>query len=284
MEKNGSEWLKKCLKILPGADHVNALTSTSYNSRSVNKETIAWMLCEGLQLVYRQTSFIANLRDEVEVMKSETISCQASVIRLQQDLISEKDVQLDAIQSAVKDSVETAVIKSYSEAAQTNLTPDKSASISTLLSQQSLKSVVKHVVEEEDRNRNLMLFGLCEDKHEGEQLNRKVSAVFEELGEKPKFDAIRLGKKSTGSKTPRPVKVSLTSSASVQQLLVKARGLRQSTSHRTVFITPDRCIEERAEHKQLVQDLRQKRKEEPEKRHYLKGGVICSVDISPNVN
>ena len=54
-----------------------------------------------------------------------------------------------------------------------------------------LKNVIKDVVAERDRSRNLMLFGLKEEKCE--LLCDKVGHVLLELGEKPKIEATRIG-------------------------------------------------------------------------------------------
>ena len=64
---------------------------------------------------------------------------------------------------------------------------------------------MKLVVEHEDRSRNIMVFGLPEE--ENEQLNERVLELFEVLGEKPRLDACRVGKKSIeSSSTKRPIK------------------------------------------------------------------------------
>ncbi len=52
-----------------------------------------------------------------------------------------------------------------------------------------------------------------------------------------------------------------------------------SDKHKTIFVSPDRSVEQRAQQKQLVIDLKKKTQAEPEKRHYIKGGQVCSVDI-----
>ena len=78
-----------------------------------------------------------------------------------------------------------------------------------------IKSVAKQIVVEEELSRNVIVFGLCEV--ESEDICAKVTEVFESLGEKPRVEASRLGKKS-GSAT-RPVKVTLSSSTIVQQIL-----------------------------------------------------------------
>ena len=63
-----------------------------------------------------------------------------------------------------------------------------------------------------------MVFGLAEDSGDEEQLNSKVCAVFEQLGVKPRVEASRLGVK--GRRSPRPIKVTLSSSTVVHQILL----------------------------------------------------------------
>ena len=122
---------------------------------------------------------------------------------------------------------------------------------------------------------NIMIFGLPEADVEDIQSN--VSHVFEELGEKPKLEAIRLGKK-VQSKV-RPVKVTLSSSSTVQQILSSSRKLRQSEKYKTVFLSPDRTCEERTKHRELVLRLKEKAVAEPNRRHFIKSGEIVSVDL-----
>ena len=63
-----------------------------------------------------------------------------------------------------------------------------------------------------------------------------VSRVFEELGEKPRLEAVRLGKKMQSK--VRPVKVTLSSSSTVHQILSSCSKLRQSTNYKTACFSP----------------------------------------------
>ena len=270
LEKDGTDWVKDVCSLInvlsPGA-----VSRQSFMGRSsITKEVLAKHLVESLQLVNRQNLLIAHLREQAQVLKTNVISCQDSVIKLQEELMAAKDQQLDALQTAVVASVKTEM-KSYSEAVKAN---QPSTASSAVISEDSMKSLVKQVVAEEDRSRNLMMF--CLPESNDEQLSDKVTKVFGQLEEKPKIEACRLGKKSSST---RPVKVTLSSSTIVQQILAKARNLRQSEDYKHIFLSPDRSVEERALHKQLVLDLKKKKEEEPGKRHYIKGGQLCSVDL-----
>jgi hypothetical protein len=147
---------------------------------------------------------------------------------------------------------------SYSAVAQKN----------TVISPETLKSVAKQLVVEEELSRNIMVFGLSEK--DDEDICDSVGKVFEQLEEKPRLEARRLGIKRTNS-TPRPVKVTLSSAATVQQILGKSMKLRTS-QYDSVYLTPDRTAEQRAEHRQLVEQLKKKAEDQPGRHHYIKGG------------
>ncbi len=277
VESEAQKWWEHSLKLIPGINHPNALSGhDGFNTRSVSKEAFAKIVFQGIKIVYQQHNIIKEIRGQAQVLKSEHINCQSAVIKLQQELISAKDDQAAGLQATVTASVENAVVKSFSDVVQANPVSNN-ASSTAIPHQETLKSVVKHVIEEEDRSKNVILFGV--DETDDKQLHKSVSQIFEELSEKPRYEAVRLGMKKNG-KAPRPVKVSFSSSVCVQQILRKARLLRKSKTHKSVFVAPDRCAEERALQKSLVMDLKKKRQEEKDKRHFIKGGTIQSVSIS----
>ena len=54
---------------------------------------------------------------------------------------------------------------------------------------------MKNAIEEDDRSKNLIVFGL--DESEDERIDSKVSALLLEIGEKPRISASRIGAKKT---------------------------------------------------------------------------------------
>ena len=123
-------------------------------------------------------------------------------------MIREKEKKLEGVETAVKSSLESNLkeqFKSYSEAVAENVMVCSCPS-DGLTNAATLKEVVKSVVQEEDRSRNVMVFGLPERK--GEKLEERVQEVFQEIGLKPTLQASRVGKINQG-KSKRPVKVSL---------------------------------------------------------------------------
>ena len=45
-----------------------------------------------------------------------------------------------------------------------------------------------------------------------------------------------------------------------------------------VYVSPDSTVEERIHHRELVQQLERKVAKEPQKKHFIKGGRLLSVD------
>ena len=120
-----------------------------------------------------------------------------------------------------------------------------------------------------------MIFGLDETKNEN--LNERVQKVFEEIGLKPVMEVCRVGK-SSKEKLKRPVKVTLSTSGTVDQILSQARRLRQSDNFSSVYVRPDRSEEERVHNRLLVKELIKTRNNDPEKQHFIRGGTIHSKE------
>ena len=142
-----------------------------------------------------------------------------------------------------------------------------------------MKKVVKDAIVNEDRGKNLMVFGLSEECEE--ELNKKVSDILSELNEKPRLEACRVGTsnpENTTSIRPRPVKVALSNVILVRQILSKAKALRRNSKYSSVYLCPDRSPEERLAHKELVDSLRTKINEEPHLHHFIRGSKIHSAE------
>ena len=163
--------------------------------------------------------------------------------------------------------VDTAVdwgIKSYSEIVWQTIVQSRN------LSKEKLKKAVQEAVHEDDRAKNVVVFGLSEEK--SEDLDGKIVELFEEIEEKPSFEAARIGMVSTDKN--RPVKVSLRNCETVHRLLAKAKKLKAIAAYRNVYISPDRSPEEREKHRELVAKMKQKASEDPEKHYFLLKGEI----------
>ena len=238
--------------------------------RMGNKDVLAKHLVNALKLIERQNMLVINQRVHASSYREEIMKLQSNVIDTQKKEMDKfkREVCQD-ITETVQNSVNTG-IKSYSDAV-------KSCDIgssSPVISKEALKTVAKQVAVEEELSKNVMLF--CLPEEENEDLNQSVREVFEQLGEKPSFEATRLGRKKESS--IRPIKVVLSSVSSAQSILFRSRDLRSSEKYKSVYASPDRTVEERIHHRELVQQLKRKIIEEPQKKHFIKGGCLQSVD------
>ena len=230
------------------------------------KPVLAGFLEEVCAILRKQDEMIKDLCICNDFLKTELIASQSSVIKLQSELLNSKNEQFLSIQTTVQNTVQEE-IRSYSDVvAEKTPTP--------VFTQDTLKKAFQGVVEEEDRSRNLMLFGLEETPKEGD-ITDKVSELFRQLGEKPRVEASRVGQGAAGK--CRAVKVTFTSSTIARQILIKAKNLRRVEQHKHVFISPDRSEEQRAVHRELVLELKRRADAEPKRRHFIRGGKVCSA-------
>ncbi len=274
VETDGKKYIQEFVKFCKVND-VAGLTQETV-VKAGNKDVLGANLVRALQLIERQHNLILNQRVHIESYKSDIIKMQEQVITLQERIITAQTVskQYKAdIVNTVQNEVSKSVCKSFSEVVESGTVNSSSAVISPI-SQETIKTVAKQVVVEEELCRNIMVFGLKEE--ENEELQKKIGEVFESLDEKPRIEASRLGKKSgTGV---RPVKVRLSTSSAVQQILQKSRNLRKIKQFEKVFLSPDRTLEQRAQRKELVKELKKKSETEPGKTFYIRRGQICSTD------
>ena len=246
-----------------------------FNTKKALKEQLAEWLQEAVRIVQQQSIMIDRFEATVEHMKIELIADQAKLITAQDKLLQHQQDQLLELKSAVKSTVQDTVqeeIKSYSEAVGSQNSKMEATQV-----EESVKLAVKSAIREDDRSKNVMIFGLAET--ENEQISNKVADLFDELGENTRVSASRVGVKKSGS-TPghRPVKCTLTSSTAVHQILLESRQLKLLDTYKSVFICPDRTPEERAARRALVAELKAANTKQPNHKHYIKYGKVHSSE------
>ena len=128
-------------------------------------------------------------------------------------------------------------------------------------------------INEQDRERNVIMLNVKEqeiadkNEHHDGQLAFKImqrAGLPESDGQ---FDCERIG--APDSSRSRPLKVSFSFKSTALELLLKSKNLKDDDHFNNIFIVPNRSREERAEHKKLVEQLRVKRAENPEKKFYI---------------
>ena len=154
---------------------------------------------------------------------------------------------------------------------------------STSVTRKTIEAAVKSVCDKEDRSKNVIIYGIEETSEE--VLSDKVRTVLEEIDEKPLVrDCVRVGVKTNGDKRPRPVKFTLSNSDHVAQVLRSAKRLHSKEGYKAVYICPDRSVQERRSFKILLDQLREKRKSEPNRTHFIRNNKIVSSDINRNIS
>ena len=232
-----------------------------------SKDTLANCLLKGYQTVHSHIDKFESSRVCVEQLKSQLIAAQRSVVQLQQKLLDIQAKELNTMPSAVEEAVDKG-IKQYSHIVSEGIVKSKS------LNKEKLKEAVQEAVTEEDRSKNVVIFGLSEEA--SEDIDGKVTALFEEIEERPSFEATRVGRAS--EKTTRPVKVSLRNSDIAHGILVKAKQLKETAAYKKVYIAPDRSPEERIKHRKLVAEMREQARENPDQYFFIYAGSIGHRD------
>ena len=249
------------------------ISVTSSQCRKLNKDQLVSLFSDSFQLVRFLNDRLRQTKSALGSTKTELITSQKSVIDLQEKLLESSGTNLISVQNAVSTSVSETVkaeLKTYSSVVQ-----GSQGSSAPTISTETIRNVVKTAVREEDRGKNVMVFGLIEERNE--DLAARVGEVFECLGTKPTMELSRVGK-SDNSSGPRPIKVCLSSAVNKALVLRQARKLRDCEKFKNVFVRPDRSPDERAEHKLLVEELKQKKVADPSKYFYIKGGKVCTGD------
>jgi len=212
---------------------------------------------------YQDNEQIKNLQTENQTLKSETIIDKKTIIELQEKVIVQTENKLHDIQNTVQSEMKSfsSIVKDTCSAA---LAPSK------------IETVIKKVKLEDSRDRNVIVYGVPEEPEE--DLRREASAVFEDIGEQPRVvSCSRLGTTREGS--IRPIKCCMSSTAHVIQILRNASKLKESDRFKTVYLSPDRTAEERNKRRQLVEQWKQKKIENPDTDYRIdfRKNEICKV-------
>ena len=141
-----------------------------------------------------------------------------------------------------------------------------------------MKAALQSVADEEDRSRNLIIYGLKE-QHD-ENLEEKVLEVLEHLDEKPKIvSCCRMGKNvADGGPAVKPVKFTLAGRDHVRQILAKTRRLKEVEGYSAVYICPDRTAANRLAYRTLVEELKKRQSDDQTRVYIIKNNKIVSSE------
>ena len=266
--------------VATGTVNVTELGFEKLNKRNVTKEKVCqWLatICDLFVSAVPVLQSTSTLSDEICKMKDEKIADSGAIIDLQKKLIEKQEELQDKL--TVKKEEDLGAVKSVVQSEMKTYSSLLKNTCSNAFAPKKIHAAVKQAKEEEDRSKNLILFGV--EELENEDLEATVSVVLEHLNEKPSIlDCYRIGKQSVDNDTDRPIKFTLNSSDMARQILRKTKLLKTVDRYDQIYISPDRSPRERVAFKKLIEELKLKRSTESNKIHFIVNNRIVSRDKS----
>lgn len=247
-----------------GVEDPKKLFPEVLNKNSIVKAQMAeWLFSAIFLLDHCCMPLMSSAKCQIEKLQEEKIYDQKEVIDLQKELITKKDNELSSVNKTVEKEM-----KSFSSVLQQSCT--------TALSPKNIATAVKKISKEEDRTKEVVIFGVIEEQSESPAA--KVTEILEQLEEKPCIlDCKRIGQRATG--TQRPIIFTVKSTDIVYQILRKAKRLKDIDGFKTVYISPNRTPEERISRQKLVTELKKIRSENPDCRYFIRKNEIVKAEI-----
>ena len=144
-----------------------------------------------------------------------------------------------------------------------------------------LRQQVREEKEMEAIRENLVISGIIETQ-ETSDIEKVSTLLREELEMEVQIDhAERCGKLREGQDKPRLLKIRISNSESRRKILQKAKNLRQAESDyikNNIYIRPDQTRKQQEDSKNLRDELRARKLQEPEKTFKIIKGVVTEVN------
>ena len=200
--------------------------------------------------------------EQIDALKSENMKLQNSIICLNNDIAQKQSDELLSVKSTVE-----AEMKTWANVVA------ESCSNKSAVTPQNLKVAVRTLVSEEDRSRNILVYGAAE----GIKEKQLLADIFQQIDTEPEVvEHYRIG--TVKDISNRPIKVKLRRPGAVRNVLINAKKLKGHDKLGSIFISPDRSMEERKAHKQLIDEMKKKRNEDPTKYYFIKKGTVCCAE------
>ena len=221
-------------------------------------------------LLDRSGQLLRSASADLDCLKREQLESQCKLLKVQDELSVKKSAQLDAVKNTVEEKMSSwaAVVKKNSG--------------TNKVSQKEVKKAVKCAINESDREYNVVMFNVEEQKEEDPSENYDADTALDIMNSagldavEGEYTTERIG--TLDKEKNRPLKVKFDFKSTAFSLLAKAKNLKDSEEYGQVFIVPDRSREERIEHRKLVEQLKLIRTQNPEKRCYIWNKAIHKED------
>ena len=102
VELGQMNWIDEVKRTLKLQDFSKATVATFMPPR---KEVACKWVLEAVNVIKSQSEMIAQLKDIVEAFKTDTLADKAKIIRLQDNLLENKDAQIKILESSVEKTV-----------------------------------------------------------------------------------------------------------------------------------------------------------------------------------
>lgn len=265
-----------------------------------------------LKIIIEKNSNLLKLAaKEFEMLRDKDVEHTGAIIKLQADLIDSKmkscealELSLDKTAEAVdrikvklQDSVKPSDKLSDKDntSVRDNTTANKPGAVdwSKIDFSTSLKNAVSQSIKSEnfkerkrvEKGNNIMIFGMQASKLDSEPYNNEPfpleSYVCNILGELEinEEDVVDVNQVKSQSDTTVAARVTLSHRALVFKALKLAKLLKSSmySGRSTIYVTPDRTLEQQKKHKNLVKQLKEKIAVHPERRWVIRGDKITDA-------
>ena len=240
--------------------------------KSVHKDPLVEHTLKLVKLLKSSHELLKSAAADLDSLKCEQLQNQSRLNHVQEDLNVKKSVQLESVEKTVDDKLST-----WSSVVAQNCEKK--------VTQKEMKKVVKLAMNEQDRQRNVIMFNVPErdiqdknEHHDGELAFIKIMQQARLSEQDGQYNCKRLG--APESSRIRPLWIQFSSRSTAFEVLVKSKNLKDSDQYSNIFIVPDRTLQERVEHKKLVEQLKVKRAEYPDKRFYIWNKSIRSSNMT----
>ena len=228
--------------------------------KSANKDIAVDLAMNLASLLDRSGQLLRNASADLDCLKREQIESQSKLLKVQEELSVKKSAQLDAVKTTVEENMSSwaAVVKKNS---------------GNKVMQKEVKKAVKCAINESDREYNVVMFNVEEQKKEDPSEKYDADTALDIMNfagldvVEGEYTTERIG--TLDKDKNRPLKVKFDFKSTAFSLLAKAKNLKDNEEYGQVFIVPDRSREERIEHRKLVEQLKLIRTQNPDKRCYI---------------
>ena len=196
------------------------------NTNQIKKSDLATTIMSLVNILDSTHSVLKSASVKIEELSSDQVEDKKTIIQLQKKSLESMDKEVAAVQSTVKSEIRTfaEIVKSENKISATS---------------QKIQRAVKSAVSEDQRSKNVVIFGLQEEG-KIDRLRARVTVLVKLIveGETPPIKGvIRIGTAKDG--VCRPVRVTFESKEVAISVSSNAKNLRQNPVYKSTYVSPE---------------------------------------------